>query len=677
MGYGPDFRNKIRNINVWQVIAEQTNSTLETVPELKAARASCEGIAIAVQKQVESDRTFVKIANTVVGDLTVQLNPLAGQTFNPAGFLAGKNIKNLPSEIEDSFKKQQTGSVDQFIVMLKGFTSAFTADIELLNKSCQQAREHVDMIKKIWAHKCQGSSLPATSNFVVSYMLMLDQYLVKLHSKHQNAKASDEDQFADAADGEESAYADPDQGTTGYGNDDTNKSPYESKSKYRGPGDGRDARAPEPNSGRPKNPPDEQKQEAEPSAKSYAAAAQNAQHQQAEQPPQKRWGDYTSSSEEEDDFSSLMGSFGKTGVSSKSFIEVPKDFEEKFPRVHRAWVKLATKWGWDVKVADCTFSAEGFIGSDYGAADEQERIAILSKLKDTERINLNTFCAGLLSVLYQPEDIATQEHGPVISGFVTSLFLRDKYKNDERSMKLMQISLKGQDAGQEMIRSRYHACFKTGSKCASTLFATTIKMLTKIISRCTDDVKERVCSNSDLCFTSYHGMMGNCFHTVSRKVVEDVEATDKRGKTKRTRKTTMRSGKDVPNLSAAGLELNQKESEKIRAHEVSFNKLNEVVEELLEKNRAATDPLKTAKVVKCVVELAYSKLSTLRRLNKERRNAIRAKAQALAGEGKNVTSAEWLKSRKELLSSFEEISDDTYASFKWDADAINSSLGLV
>jgi hypothetical protein len=255
------------------------------------------------------------------------------------------------------------------------------------------------------------------------------------------------------------------------------------------------------------------------------------------------------------------------------------------------------------------------------------------------------------------------------------MFLKDLYKDNDEAMKLLKISLKGSDAGEQLINARVYQCFKTGSKAAKQIITAVEKMLKRLVAKSSDDEKASVCEHADLCYTSYQGMMQNSFHVVSRRVTETVEETDRKGKSKKTRKTVMRPGKDRPNLSVSGFELTQKEQQEIRARESSFNKLDEVIAAILKKKEDSKDPLKTAKVVKCVVDLAYDKIAPLRLLNKQRRNAIRAKSQELAGE-KKVSSSDWMKARKELMGSFDPLEKDILESLTWDSNSISESLKL-
>jgi len=412
-------------------------------------------------------------------------------------------------------------------------------------------------------------------------------------------------------------------------------------------------------------------------ANTYSDAAKAGSKEKTPPPQTKRWVDYDSTDDEEDSFSSMLKSFGRTSVESKPYIEVPKDLEDLFPHIAKAWAKIAAKWQWDVKKSDCSFHSEGFIANEFGKASEEERVEILSKLKDNDRIALNTFISFLYSVLYRPESISSGEQANLVSGYVTSLFLKEHYKKNESDANLLGISLKGGDAGENLIRARIYSCFRTGSKCANILIENVNKMLRKIIGKATKDELQSVLKCSEFCFTSYQGMMQNCYRTISKRVVVEEDSTDKRGKSKKTRKSVMKSGKDKPHLNAKELELTQKEYELVRAKENSFNRLDEVVTLTLDEIGESEDPLATAKVVKCVVDLAYSKISGVRHLNKGRRNAIRAKAQELAGPGKPLTSSDWMKAKKDIASSFEEIKDDTLACLEWDIPSIIKSLGLT
>jgi len=613
----------------WIEISTELKKILAATPEINIAeQLSCEAAA-HVHFRVSSYRKLTKIANKAVGDFIalVEKNDKSALSARVLMNSYG-NLKSLPTDVVKAIREFGDEEVFKCFYalhkMLKEYISWFTEDVSLLDDLSVQCDTHKQAVSAIWRRVRTGEEHEHMDAIYALYELEIDMYIDNLRSKKKQEREAAA--FSDAEEeSKDSPQTDPSTSSTG---------------------------------------------------KSFADAAKsNASEQKTNSPP-KKWADYSSSDEELDQIGSLLGSFGRTNVASKPHIEIPKDFSIRFPVLYAAWERITKKWGWTIKESDCTFANEGFTGGDFGNASDAERDEILSKLKDEERINLNTLLSFLCSTLCRPEQISTTEQGNLVSGYVTSLFLQDKYKDDDKNMKLYRVSLKGSDAGHELIRSRIHGCFRTGSKCATTLFNVVIKMLARIIAKSSDEEKTDVCSRSDLCFTSFQGMMQNCYHTVSKRTVEHEQSTDKKGKAKKIRKTVTKIGKDVPHLSASGMEVNQSEGEDLRTKEDSFNRLNEIIAEILAKKQESRDPLKTAKVVKCVIDLAYYKIAPIRKLNKERKNAIRAKAQELAGEGKTLQASHWMLAKKELISSFEVISKETLSGLDWDVDKISKDLKL-
>lgn len=635
MGYGPEFRKGIQDRQVWGEILTQYDQAAEAVPLLDDLLSQTVTFAKVMASQVASDRRTAKIASKITGDLILLIQgcPPDSEILvrDYIHEFQTRNNRQIPAEVEETLEDYDDlptcEAANDIIKRLKDLIALMTSDIDLLASQSESSELNLRFVEGFQREIRTGERYEGLEyQEHKAFRTKFDEYIIKLKKKlaSQKMPASNKPTQEDASSvgqdesharqGERGTYAD----ATKQDNVDSDDSSIE----------------------------------------------------------QVRWGDYTSSDEEYDDFSSMLESFGRTGVSGKPVMEIPKDFENCFPKVYKAWRKLADKWQWDVKLSDCDFQSEGFIGGSFGRATDDERVEILSKLKDQERLALNTLVSFILSVLHRPESIATGEQASLVSGYVTSMFLKESYKKDESSLNLLRLSLKGSDAGESVIRTRLFSCFKTGSKCANVLFTTVNKMLRKIITRCSSEEVKSVISHSDLCFTSPQGVMYNCFRVVSKKTILVEETTDKRGKTKKTRRSVIRPGKDRPNLNAKDLELTQSEYELVQAKENSFNRLDEVVNETLSKFEGSTDPLKTAKVCKYIVDVAYGKIAAIRSLNRERKNAIRSRAQELAGEGKTLTSADWLKAKKELISSFEEISKDTLSSLNWDIDKISKGVVL-
>jgi hypothetical protein len=580
------------------------------------------------------------VANKAVGDLILLLQETEGENASCESLIEGFCRKNqVPGDLTEELAPDDDRNV--IIRKLKVYVANCTDDIELLIEQSAEAAKNLRYVSKIWSEIRTGLKMNETLPVgVASFYQQVHEYLVALRAKHsaETYRAYSDPQRNSSVDGEED---DPSS------SDDDEPNPRPSNLKPTG------------------------------KAGSYSDATKAASSKSTSEPPTERWADYDSTDDEEQDFSSLLKSFGKSGIESKPFIEVPKDFEDIFPGVAKAWRKMAEKWQWEVRNSDCSFHTEGFIANEFGKASEEERVRILSALRDTERIALNTLVSFMYSVLYRPEAIASGEQANLVSGYVTSLFLKEHYKKSESEASLLSISLKGGDAGENLIRVRVMSCFKTGSKCANVLINTVNKMLRKIIGKASKDELQSVLKCSGFCFTSPLGMMQNCYRTTSKRVVVEEDSTDKRGKSKKSRKTVMKLGKDKPHLSAKTLELSQKEFELVHAKENSFNKMDEIALQILEEVQEPDDPLMTAKVMRFVVDLAYNKISGIRHLNKERRNTIRAKAQELAGPGKSLTSSDWMKAKKEVISSFEEIKSETLACLEWDIAGIIKSIGLT
>jgi hypothetical protein len=631
MPYDSDFRQKVRLKKPRLEIALLIKTLLDSHPDEENARQQSVSIASAYMKQLREELLLVKKTNSNIGALIMYFQRNLECTNTAEELLTQFKDKGgscIPEDLE-CFIEETEPELSEALSCMKSYIGDCTADIGLLEEQSIEARTTLNAVNNIWIAKSKNKK-------------------VSLHADYEIFNTYISDYFADREKGRGA----------------TNVAPEPAS-------DGGDAKDNQGGYGYTKA--------------TYAAAASapeaDAPAAQAKVPPASklRWADHESSDEEEEDYSSLLKSFEKTGLSSKAFIEIPKDFEDQFPSINKMWRKLATKWNWDVKVSDATLFHEGFIGMGFGKAPDATKAQILDRMKDTDRVAMNTFVSYLLSVHYKPERLAATEHASLVSGFVTSLFLKANYKDSESNSNYLKLSLKNTDAGAAVIDARISQCFRTGSVCAKILTTSVRKMLDKIIAKASKDDLQSVLQHSDLCFTSYQGMMTNSFKNVSRRTVEIVDSADKRNKTKTKRRVVNRIGKDRPTLCTGELELTIKERELLRPIESRFNRLDEIAAEALqlEKVVKSLDPLKTAKVVKTIVDLAYDKIHSIRQINKDRRNAIRSKAQELAGEGKSVTTSEWMKAKKELIPSFEEIEKDIVLNLNWDMSKIEGAIQLI
>jgi hypothetical protein len=623
MGYSADTRERIRSLDPWKGISEETSKVLEQVLGLKETREQCESIVRAMTATVKELTVIVKVSNLKTGDFITYIEANRTSIDATMRVLNDFHDRNkIPHDLVGIFEAYGGAPLcecfEEVHEECKHYISWFTEDIELLNDLFARAIEHERTVRNIWAHVCTGENLEEFMDSIYElYLINVKIYVDMLKDKAGKPRKQEP--------------------------------------------------SPPVGAGGPKNEP--------PRGGSKQTFAEKTKEAKKGPSLEKRWGDYTSSDEEVEDLSSLLDSFVKKGSDTKPHIEVPKDFEFQLPHVHRAWKKLCNKWEWEMRISDSNMVAEGYVGKSYGSASEDKRAELLAAMNEKDSIAFNTLISYLLCVLFKPESIKTGEQGNLISGYVTSLFLKDRYKDNDDAMKLLKVSLKGTDAGEQLISARIYQCFKTGSKAAQQILTSVEKMLKRIVAKSSDDEKDSVCQHADLCYTSYQGMMQNSFHVVSKRVTETVEETDRKGKSKKTRKTVIRLGRDRPNLNASGFELTQKEQQEVRARESSFNKLDEVIAAILKKKEDSKDPLRTAKVVKCVVDLAYDKIAALRMLNKQRRNVIRAKSQELAGE-KKVSSSDWMKARKELMGSFDPLEKEALDNLSWDSNAISESLRL-
>ena len=640
MGLRLDSLTEVQNRDVQSEMTELINKELTTASAPELAKSQTCSVATAFFTHISYECKAIKIINKSVGDLIAYLVSYEGDyDVNRALKEFCQQNQHLPDDIRDKVLK-----IDQFggaIDFLKDTIETFTKLIPIVEAQVTEARGVSDALDLIWAEFLTGAPI---SKEIYHKYLWLRRIIIAYKVDYQLTNSPSQ------VEGSWGSISKPTQVGGGYAGGDV-------------PDENEEDGSPIPNDDPTGVAPSE----------SYASKARASPSSEESAQPEC-WADALSS-DEEDDLRSMLNRFGSTGIDSKPYIEVPADFEDKFPSVHKAWKVMLDKWGWTIKKADCHFQNEGFIANKYGKATDTERGEILKALGDEKRIALNTFISLLLSVHWHPKDIANGEQASLVSGFVTSLFLKHEYKNNEKKQGLLKVSLKGNDAGESVIRLRVMQCFQTGSKCASVLLTAVMKMLKRLVDTSPNEERKGVLrSASKLCFTSAPGMMQNCLRTVSKKSVENVESINKKGKTTRTRKSVMRPGKDRPHLNAKELELTQKEHESVRAKENSFNKLDEVIEKTLDTIEDPSDPLFTATVVKYVVDLAYDKISAIRHLNKGRRNAIRAKAKELAGDGKDLSTANWLAARKELISSFEEITEDTLATLNWDVESIIKNL---
>jgi hypothetical protein len=730
MGYNANLRKEIGKNDSWGAILKLTETEMSyNSPSMKHLQTETLNLSASLLKQAKMLTTELKTLNTHLGEFESDFkawNEAPDEMTTIQDFVFGhERSDKLPSGFLEEMKSFSTfklsvsnkGLADQ----IAKYRSWLSKDIATLQEKCANLSEDFKFLSEHWTHVTTGEvDSEESEGKYEAYRIMLEIFLSELKQKlnqkrnetenenvpeelrevhrryeQQQAEAEEEfirqrkkeekqqkETFQRQTEAQERAYEDL-EAELKAAKEETAKATASARDAKRGKPpkeEKKDTEVPDrkesPETGGKE---ESKKQENFEGKKSYGVdsheedegyGAKPRPEDDAKKAPKrnehpKQWGDY-SSSDEDENISSVLNSFGES--SEKGGIEVPKDFDEQFPSIDRAWRKLCAHWNWPYKRTGQTMAQSGFIANHYGFVDEDERSELLSKLNDDQKLNLKTFVNFLASPLYKPESLH-DSHSNIVATWVASLMLKYKYKDDE-DKSLLRIALKGSDGGENLVRSRCYACFTTGSQGLMMLWNSVTKMINKQIQVSKSvEIEETLKESSEMCYTTVDGMLSNTYNIVSKEQWVKEETTTGRGQKKEKRVKKMRLGKDKPSLNSANLILKPTERVKLSVKLENFNNIEKFARNVCEKHADVKDPLSRPRLIKKVVFLAYAKISEIRRTNKERRNLIRAKAQGLAGE-KTISQSQWTTAESELMSGFPEIDSTIFDHLKWSMDEI-------
>jgi hypothetical protein len=388
-----------------------------------------------------------------------------------------------------------------------------------------------------------------------------------------------------------------------------------------------------------------------------------------------RWGDYSSDEDYTGAFTKLTVTPDISKEISGSIIEIPMDLKNYCPDLHEAirlWVSKRTNHGFVLR-EDTSTSMRGE-SYKYGKLDSSNLPTELAKMNSLDRIALESFFKLFATLQISPSYLLRTNSQDSAGAYVLNLIFNYIHKDAGDQKKYINISLKNGDAGERLLKSRFYNLFLTGSGCANMMWRSFHVMLNFMIKNelKREEALVMLTEYEKTCFTTLPGMLNNSYKTVM-KVEERTVETQLKGKTKITKQVVRRPGKDVPklNLSRAPIDVSEMESLSILISD--FNNLEDVAQKVCERI-TSVDILRKAKVCSVVSEMAYAKISTLRKIFRIRKDAIR---QQLAENGaKKVTAAAWLVAKNQVLEKIPRI-DVNDLNLRWDIDVVSQRATLL
>jgi hypothetical protein len=245
-----------------------------------------------------------------------------------------------------------------------------------------------------------------------------------------------------------------------------------------------------------------------------------------------------------------------------------------------------------------------------------------------------------------------------------------KLKMTDKNSRYVNISMKGGDAGERLLKTRFYSLFSTGSSCADELWLAFHIMFLAIVEKESDEkLNDLLASFQEKCFTSTDGMLVNSYKTVKRITTVKKKTRTKSGRVVDSKDTIEKSGKDVPVLALAKAPLKEKEIAALQPIQNQFNDFAKVVD-AIDKNVTSDNIFKKARIVEEVTKIAYSKIGTLRKFIKRRKGAIR---EEISREKKEVNQVNWLSAQATILEKDKDI-DVKSLDLPWDVKKLSEEI---
>jgi hypothetical protein len=384
------------------------------------------------------------------------------------------------------------------------------------------------------------------------------------------------------------------------------------------------------------------------------------------------WGDL-SDDDEAREIAASLATYGlgkETTISKPNTISIPEGMKDMLPDIHKIIEKWTGKYGYDLEIdttntmRSCGFKFQNLYNEDYENNIKQVNLLDKKKLADLH---------SLFSFLVLRPDIALKQNERNVCATYALFLIFKKFKMSDKNRKYCKISLKNGDAGESILLDGIRSLFSMKLTAANMIWKAFHVMFIHALESAMKTQKDRIEamleSFSTTCFTSTQGMLNNAYRDVTKTVMVEVEETSKKGKSSKSKRPTRRTGKDVPAITLSKVPLRDEELKKLQAVQEHFNNFAKIVDEVNSK----IDSKKTfqkAIVVEKITEIAYSKISILRRHIKERKNAIREK---IALEKKTVNQMSWLPAQAEILAD-EKITEIKSEDFSWDVNALVTQI---
>jgi len=388
-----------------------------------------------------------------------------------------------------------------------------------------------------------------------------------------------------------------------------------------------------------------------------------------------RWGDYSSDEDYNGVFTKLTVTPNISNEISGTIVEVPMDLKNFCPDLYEAirlWVSKREEHGFSLR-EDTSTSMRGE-SYKHGRMDSSTLPTDLGKMNSLDRIAVESFFKLFATLQISPSYLLKTNSQDSVGAYVLNLIFNYVHKDAGDQKRYISISLKNGDAGEKLLKSRFYSLFQTGSGCANMLWRSFHVMLNYMIKNelKNADALVMLAEYEKTCFTTLPGMLNNSYKTVM-KVEERTIETQVKGKTKITKQIVRRPGKDVPKLNLSRAPISMAEMESLSPLITEFNKIEEVAQKVCE-SIVSVDILRKAKVCSVVSEMAYAKISTLRKIFRSRKDAIR---QQLAENGaKKVTAAAWLVAKNQILERIPRI-DVKDLNLDWDISTVSQRATLL
>jgi hypothetical protein len=386
------------------------------------------------------------------------------------------------------------------------------------------------------------------------------------------------------------------------------------------------------------------------------------------EPPQLRWGDYSDS---ENEFSVMLNTcLGSSIEKEENSLLLPNDMELYLRPLYdgiKKWCEHR-KWSLHLSATD-TFQSSGFptkITSLDGMSDSLKKIEKKDVLQGITTLHAMFACLNT-----RPDVLVNNDKTDTVGSYVMSIIYQRKKLADEGSGELSKISLKNTDAGRSVLLNRLTWLFPLSQKPKELLWNAFHKMLNSMIDNelvDEDVIDDMLASYADRCFTSLEGMLANCYKVVIKTETIMEESKDSRNRVVAKKKQVRRTGRDIPKLTLNRAPVTIEESTLLTPYINTFNNFEEVAKLAFDKMPANT--FAKAAVAKVTVDLAYIKVSPIRRLIKKRKDAIRQ--EALSGSEKKITNITWLAAQAKVLKESEKLGVDVTKQLSWDVDEIVS-----